>query len=91
MDHDYDATAGFSVPAHYTAFDNQQLPQHQQQQLSAQAVPRARPKDTQPHGLYAGGHPPFDSFDSMLDADPFGLSASMHFPTTYSFDQPPYK
>lgn len=30
----------------------------------------------------------FDPYDPMLDADPFGLSASMHFPTNYSFDQP---
>lgn len=28
----------------------------------------------------------FDAYDPMLDADPFGLSASMHFPTNYSFD-----
>jgi hypothetical protein len=28
----------------------------------------------------------FDQFDPMLDADPFGLSASMHFPTQYHFD-----
>ena len=30
----------------------------------------------------------FDPFDPMLDADPFGLTASMHFPTPYGgFDQ----
>lgn len=28
-----------------------------------------------------------DPSDPMLDADPFGLSASMHYPTSYSFDQ----
>jgi hypothetical protein len=27
-----------------------------------------------------------DGFDSMLDADPFGLSASMQYPTNYSFN-----
>jgi hypothetical protein len=32
------------------------------------------------HNLYDG------SYDPMLDADPFGLSASMHFPTQFSFD-----
>lgn len=32
------------------------------------------------HNLYDGG------YDPMLDADPFGLSASMHFPTQFSFD-----
>lgn len=25
----------------------------------------------------------YDPYDPMLDADPFGLSASMHFPTLY--------
>ncbi|KAH0543664.1 hypothetical protein GP486_008560, partial [Trichoglossum hirsutum] len=28
----------------------------------------------------------FDPYDPMLDADPFGLSASMHFPTPFSFE-----
>lgn len=38
-------------------------------------------------GSYGGsGNPPFDSYDPMLDADPFGLSASMHFPTPYTYD-----
>jgi len=38
----------------------------------------------------AGFGPPnqmFDPFDPMLDADPFGLSASMHFPTQFSFQE----
>lgn len=48
------------------------------------------------HQLDAGvQYPPmnqaFDSYDPMLDADPFGLSASMHFPTSYSFDQAPQR
>ena len=30
-----------------------------------------------------------DPDDPMLDADPFGLSASMHYPTAYSFEQAP--
>ena len=32
-----------------------------------------------------------DPNDPMLDADPFGLSASMHYPTSYSFEQPPHR
>ena len=28
-------------------------------------------------------HQPFDPFDPMLDADPFGLTASMHYPTQF--------
>ena len=31
-------------------------------------------------------HHTFDPFDPMLDADPFGLTASMHFPTPFGFD-----
>jgi hypothetical protein len=27
-----------------------------------------------------------DPYDPMLDMDPFGLSASMHFPTQFTFD-----
>ena len=29
----------------------------------------------------------FDAFDPMLDADPFGLTASMHFPTQFTFQE----
>ena len=29
----------------------------------------------------------FDPYDPMLDADPFGLTASMHFPTHFSFQE----
>ena len=32
-----------------------------------------------------------DPNDPMLDADPFGLSASMHYPTSYSFEQAPHR
>jgi len=28
----------------------------------------------------------YENFDPMLDADPFGLTASMHFPTPFSFE-----
>jgi len=35
---------------------------------------------------YAGMNSFFDPYDPMLDADPFGLSASMHFPTQFSYD-----
>ncbi|PGH18881.1 hypothetical protein AJ80_04299 [Polytolypa hystricis UAMH7299] len=31
----------------------------------------------------------FDHFDPMLDADPFGLTASMHFQTPFSYSQNP--
>ncbi|ELR06715.1 hypothetical protein VC83_05222 [Pseudogymnoascus destructans] len=59
-------------------------PQQQQQQQ------RQQPRTTQ-----AGEHVPgfnsmtqqlLDPYDPMLDMDPFGLSASMHFPTQFTFD-----
>lgn len=28
-------------------------------------------------------------YEPMLDADPFGLSASMHFPTPFNYEQNP--
>lgn len=91
MGQDYEA-ANFGIPNHYAPFDNQHMPQQQHLvgAVGSQTVPRGRARDLQA-AMFAGGQPPFDSFDSMLDADPFGLSASMHFPTTYSFDQAPQK
>ncbi|KAF2668385.1 hypothetical protein BT63DRAFT_274740 [Microthyrium microscopicum] len=54
---------------------NPNLPQSQPQQPAATS------------GAQNGGVPSsFDPADPMLDADPFGLSASMYFPTPYSFD-----
>ena len=53
--------------------------------------------DPRQHGVASGQGPPnggsgqamagFDPFDPMLDADPFGLTASMHFPTQFSFQE----
>ena len=37
-------------------------------------------------GPFAPGNHGFNPYDPMLDADPFGLSASMHFPTPYTYD-----
>ncbi len=37
-------------------------------------------------GPFGSGSHGFDPYDPMLDADPFGLSASMHFPTPYTYD-----
>lgn len=35
------------------------------------------------NAVFNGMNHLFDPYDPMLDADPFGLSASMHFPTLY--------
>jgi hypothetical protein len=44
-------------------------------------------QSSHPDASTGGGTYPFDAFDPTLDADPFGLSASMHFPTPFGFDQ----
>ncbi|KFY12504.1 hypothetical protein V492_03834 [Pseudogymnoascus sp. VKM F-4246] len=63
-------------------------PQQRQQAQQQQQPPRT----TQAGG---GDHVPgfnsmtqqlLDPYDPMLDMDPFGLSASMHFPTQFTFD-----
>jgi len=60
--------------------------QPQQQPQQRQSLPQL--------GHQMGGHPQgyssmtqlLDPYDPMLDMDPFGLSASMQFPTQFSFD-----
>ena len=39
------------------------------------------------HSAIGEMNQPFDPFDPMLDADPFGLTASMHFPTQFTFQE----
>ncbi|KAI7225845.1 hypothetical protein KC330_g9018 [Hortaea werneckii] len=56
----------------------QQRQQQQQQQGSSAAAAAAG------QGPFAGGAQAIDPNDPMLDADPFGLSASMHYPTAYT-------
>ncbi|KXT07494.1 hypothetical protein AC578_482 [Pseudocercospora eumusae] len=57
-----------------------QLTPHSQYEQTQQMIPTSHP---------SGNEGPYevDPNDPMLDADPFGLSASMHYPTTYSFEQ----
>jgi hypothetical protein len=39
------------------------------------------------NGLYSDNNTLFSPFEPMLDADAFGLSASMHFQTPFSYEQ----
>lgn len=55
--------------------------QNMAQQIHAAAG--GRPAD---HANFGGVPQMFDAYDSMLDADPFGLTASMHFPTQFSYE-----
>lgn len=59
-------------------------------------LPPMNPQQQRPqHPTTTGDHVPgfnsmtqqlLDPYDPMLDMDPFGLSASMHFPTQFTFD-----
>ena len=80
-----DATGGASVP----------YPQpidHQQQSYHTGHQPRMVPQQgamqvdgRSPQEAFPGHGQGFDPYDPMLDADPFGLTASMHFPTQFSY------
>jgi hypothetical protein len=38
-------------------------------------------------GVFGASNTLFEHFEPMLDADPFGLTASMHFQTPFSYEQ----
>lgn len=66
-------------------------PPMQQMQPMQPMHPMPPPSTTQPidpaNPAYGVMHPGFDPYDPMLDADPFGLTASMHFPTQFTFQE----
>lgn len=62
-----------SNPAH------QQGAHHNQQQQQQQQMSQAGDNGATFSSM-------LDPYDPMLDMDPFGLSASMHFPTQFTFD-----
>ena len=70
--------------------DYYQPPLSAPMQMSSQAQmpPTSQPTNVDGSSQFAGMGEMIDPDDPMLDADPFGLSASMHYPTTYSFGSP---
>jgi hypothetical protein len=75
----------------------QQQQHHQQQQQQQQHIPTSHhplgpqaPGQNLPMGENQHPYPSMtqllDPYDPMLDMDPFGLSASMQFPSSFSFD-----
>jgi len=63
---------------------NQQLPN---QQIPNQQQPLGRQGQMGENGqIYNSITQMLDPYDPMLDMDPFGLSASMQFPNSFSFD-----
>jgi hypothetical protein len=61
-------------------------PQESQRQQYTQAQVQAAQQARASQYQQVGGQY-IDPFDPMLDADPFGLTASMHFPTQFSFQE----
>ena len=57
-----------------------QMPQMQPTQATSQPVDPNNP-------MYGVMNPSFDPYDPSLDADPFGLTASMHFPTQFTYHE----
>lgn len=62
------------------------LMQPMQQMQPMQPPPTSQAMDPNNSG-YPAMQPAFDPYDPMLDADPFGLSASMRFPTQFTFQE----
>jgi hypothetical protein len=59
---------------------------HHQQPLQPQASQHTDTSPTFGSSMNTQMTAGYDSYDPMLDADPFGLTASMHFPTQFTFD-----
>ena len=74
----------------YAAHFGQQPQQHDlaRGQNPSTIHPAMMPQgDPNSQGGFGGQGQAFDPYDPMLDADPFGLTASMHFPTPFSFQE----
>ena len=66
-------------PGSHLSIDNQTPSMMQPPTMLQPGDPRTQ--------LFGSTYPMFDPSDPMLDADPFGLSASMQFPTQFSFQE----
>ena len=60
-------------------------PMHPMQQM--QPPPTTQQVDSNHAGYGVMNPANFDPYDPSLDADPFGLTASMHFPTQFTFQE----
>ncbi|KAI9720861.1 MAG: hypothetical protein M1812_002700 [Candelaria pacifica] len=88
---DQDPSDQSTGPGPYPHPFQQQLQQSNLPRLDQQGQqhPQQSPTSQQGDGngpVFGAMNQLFDPFDPMLDADPFGLSASMHFPTQFSFE-----
>jgi hypothetical protein len=58
-----------------------------QQRLGVSGQPSLHPPGGDVDHVYGGTNSLFGQFEPMLDTDSFGLSASMHFQTPFSYEQ----
>lgn len=65
--------------------------QHAEHHGPAKGTAQEHDRGHSGEGQIPGMNQIFDPYDPMLDADPFGLSASMHFSTDYGFQHPPQR
>ncbi|MCJ1226917.1 hypothetical protein MMC12_003572 [Toensbergia leucococca] len=88
---DHSAGPGpYPHPFHQQPFPPGQPPSmtlDMQGQLPMQPPPMSQEAGGQRGLVYGGMQQIADPFDPMLDADPFGLTASMHFPTPFTFQE----
>jgi hypothetical protein len=73
-------------PGPYPAQGMQPPPQPMVTQVAMNAFQQPTTMADAGNGAISGMNTFFDPYDPMLDADPFGLTASMHFPTQFSYD-----
>ncbi|EMD01137.1 hypothetical protein BAUCODRAFT_62407 [Baudoinia panamericana UAMH 10762] len=92
MQHQHAASGQeYYQPGYEAQFHNMTQLQQQQHPGSSRIAPTSQPESSG----FASGRMVMgqliDAHDPLLDADPFGLSASMHYPTTYGTigQQPP--
>ena len=80
------ASTGQQMPMGMQSQPPMQQMQSMQQMQPMQSPPTSQAMDPN-NPAYSGMNQGFDPYDPMLDADPFGLTASMHFPTQFTFQE----
>ncbi|MDI1486802.1 MAG: hypothetical protein OHK93_006064 [Ramalina farinacea] len=75
-------------PMHPQHVPHPQHPQHPQQVPQVPQVPQQQRQPVDPNNpMYGVMNQNFDAYDPNLDSDPFGLTASMHFPTQFTYPE----
>lgn len=57
------------------------------QNIASQGISNYTPQSEASNGAYGNTNNMLGNYEPMLDTDPFGLSASMHFQTPFSYEQ----